>query len=89
VQTPSIVLLQRVTAKDEHERPQIHQPAEPGDFAYLPRTHNPVDWYAWGKVLQARARAEDKPIFLSMATAPATGATLWTEAEDGDCGADE
>ena len=28
--------------------------------------HNPVDWYAWGEEALARARAEDKPIFLSI-----------------------
>ena len=28
--------------------------------------HNPVDWYAWGDEALARARAEDKPILLSI-----------------------
>ena len=28
--------------------------------------HNPVDWYPWGEEAPARARAEDKPIFLSV-----------------------
>ncbi len=28
--------------------------------------HNPVDWYAWGEEALARAKAEDKPIFLSI-----------------------
>jgi uncharacterized protein YyaL (SSP411 family) len=28
--------------------------------------HNPVDWYPWGAEAIARARAEDKPIFLSV-----------------------
>ncbi len=28
--------------------------------------HNPVDWYAWGPEALARARAEDKPIHLSI-----------------------
>ena len=27
---------------------------------------NPVDWYPWGDEAQARARAEDKPILLSV-----------------------
>ncbi len=27
---------------------------------------NPVDWYPWGEAALARARAEDKPIFLSV-----------------------
>jgi uncharacterized protein YyaL (SSP411 family) len=28
--------------------------------------HNPVDWYPWGEEALARAKAEDKPIFLSI-----------------------
>ena len=28
--------------------------------------HNPVDWYAWGEEALAQARAEDKPILLSI-----------------------
>jgi len=28
--------------------------------------HNPVDWYPWGEQAFAKARAEDKPIFLSV-----------------------
>jgi uncharacterized protein YyaL (SSP411 family) len=32
----------------------------------LQHAHNPVDWYAWGPEALERARAEDKPIFLSI-----------------------
>jgi uncharacterized protein len=32
----------------------------------LQHQHNPVDWFAWGEAAFARARAEDKPIFLSI-----------------------
>src|SRR5690606_2902778 len=28
--------------------------------------HNPVDWYPWGDEAFARARAENKPVFLSV-----------------------
>ena len=28
--------------------------------------HNPVDWYPWGKEALKKAKAEDKPIFLSI-----------------------
>jgi len=28
--------------------------------------HNPIDWYPWGEAALAKARAEDKPIFLSI-----------------------
>lgn len=32
----------------------------------LQHAKNPVDWYEWGEQALARARAEDKPIFLSI-----------------------
>jgi len=32
----------------------------------LQHAHNPVDWYAWGDEAFAKARAEDKPVFLSI-----------------------
>ena len=32
----------------------------------LLHAHNPVDWYPWGPEALARAKKEDKPIFLSV-----------------------
>jgi uncharacterized protein YyaL (SSP411 family) len=32
----------------------------------LQHAHNPVDWYPWGPEALARAKVEDKPIFLSI-----------------------
>ena len=32
----------------------------------LQHAHNPVDWYPWGEAALARAKAEDKAIFLSI-----------------------
>ena len=32
----------------------------------LQHANNPVDWYPWGEPALARARAENKPIFLSI-----------------------
>ncbi len=32
----------------------------------LQHSHNPVDWYPWGEEAFARARGENKPIFLSI-----------------------
>ena len=32
----------------------------------LQHAHNPVDWYPWGEAALARARSENKPIFLSV-----------------------
>jgi hypothetical protein len=32
----------------------------------LQHVHNPVDWYAWGEEAFAKAKEEDKPVFLSI-----------------------
>src|SRR6201989_3460822 len=32
----------------------------------LQHAHNPVDWYPWGDEAFAKARAEDRPVFLSI-----------------------
>jgi uncharacterized protein len=32
----------------------------------LQHAHNPVDWYPWGEEAFAKARADDKPVFLSI-----------------------
>src|ERR671938_152822 len=32
----------------------------------LQHAHNPVDWYPWGEEALAKAKAEDKPILLSV-----------------------
>ena len=32
----------------------------------LQHAHNPVDWYPWGEEAFRKAKAEDKPIFLSI-----------------------
>src|ERR1700733_1015211 len=32
----------------------------------LQHAHNPVDWHAWGPEAFEKARAEDKPVFLSI-----------------------
>ncbi len=32
----------------------------------LEHAHNPVDWYPWGAEALQKAKAEDKPIFLSI-----------------------
>jgi len=43
----------------------------------LQHAHNPVDWFPWGEEAFARARAEDKPVFLSIGYSPAIGAMSW------------
>ncbi len=32
----------------------------------LQHAHNPVDWFPWGDEEFAKAKAEDKPVFLSI-----------------------
>lgn len=32
----------------------------------LQHAYNPVDWYPWGDEAFAKAKAEDKPVFLSV-----------------------
>ena len=40
----------------------------------LQHKHNPVDWYPWGNEAHARAKVEDKPIFLMVNEC---GVSLW------------
>ena len=58
-----------------HSAVTTNQPASPAHTNRLARekspyllqhAHNPVDWFAWGDEAFARARAENKPIFLSI-----------------------
>jgi uncharacterized protein YyaL (SSP411 family) len=49
----------------ENRRPANRLAQETSPYL-LQHAHNPVDWYPWGEEAMARARAEDKPIFLSV-----------------------
>ena len=43
------------------------QPPHARNLPYLlQHAHNPVDWYPWGEEAFAKARAEDKPVFLAI-----------------------
>ncbi len=67
-----------LTAKGSDYRPRtehLHPDGSPiytnrlimEDSPYLlQHAHNPVDWFAWGPEAFAKARAEDKPVFLSI-----------------------
>ncbi len=46
-------------------RPANRLASESSPYLRL-HAHNPVDWYPWGAEAIARARAEDRPIFLSV-----------------------
>ena len=45
-----------------HENRLIHETSP----YLLQHAHNPVDWYPWGPEAFARAKKEDKPVFLSI-----------------------
>src|SRR4051795_730076 len=47
------------------ERPANRLAGETSPYL-LQHAHNPVDWYPWGPEAIERARAEDRPIFLSI-----------------------
>ncbi len=51
---------------DTHaDRPSNRLAGETSPYL-LQHAHNPVDWYPWGPEALARAKAEDRPIFLSI-----------------------
>src|SRR6266849_1313869 len=56
----------------EENKPEIHGGRKPNRLIneqspYLRQhAYNPVDWYAWGPDALARAKAENKPILLSI-----------------------
>jgi uncharacterized protein len=50
------------TKTREHTNPLAHEKSP----YLLQHAHNPVDWYPWGEEAFAKARQENKPIFLSV-----------------------
>ncbi len=61
-----------VTASDTFAEPKPARPEHTNRLAQekspylLQHAHNPVDWYPWGEEAFAKARRENKPIFLSV-----------------------
>src|SRR6184192_315313 len=61
-----------VTSSDNLAEPKPARPEHTNRLAQekspylLQHAHNPVDWYPWGEEAFAKARREDKPIFLSV-----------------------
>ena len=53
-------------APDENGRRHENRLVRETSPYLLQHAHNPVDWYPWGPEALERARAEDKPIFLSI-----------------------
>ena len=50
---------------DNADRPANRLSGETSPYL-LQHAHNPVDWYPWGPEAFAKAKAEDKPVFLSV-----------------------
>ena len=61
-----------VTSSDIFAEPRSSRPEHTNRLAQekspylLQHAHNPVDWYPWGEDAFAKARRENKPIFLSV-----------------------
>src|SRR6516165_6635958 len=63
--TPLSILAEAKDASGENPRYTNHLINEKSPYL-LQHAHNPVDWYPWGEEAFARARKENKPIFLSV-----------------------
>jgi uncharacterized protein YyaL (SSP411 family) len=62
-------LLSAVVLADDPEpgeKPHANRLAKETSPYLLLHAHNPVDWYPWGEEALAKAKAENKPIFLSI-----------------------
>ena len=53
-------------ATDNRELPRANRLAREKSPYLLQHQHNPVDWFPWGYEAFEKARAEDKPVFLSI-----------------------
>jgi len=53
-------------ANDKPTQNYTNRLADQASPYLLQHAHNPVDWYPWGEEAFARAREEDKPVFLSV-----------------------
>jgi len=55
-----------MSERDGNSEPRSNRLAGETSPYLLQHARNPVDWYPWGPEALARARSEDKPIFLSI-----------------------
>src|SRR5213594_1287811 len=60
--TSSDTFAESAPARPEHTNRLAHEKSP----YLLQHAHNPVDWYSWGEEAFAKARQENKPIFLSV-----------------------
>jgi len=64
-ENPNAVANPDVKSEEAPEHPANRLADETSPYLLL-HAHNPVDWYPWGPEAFAKAKAEDKPIFLSI-----------------------
>src|SRR6187549_2054018 len=68
----ALVLATALSCQAAEPNPTVSTPAFTNRLAkekspyLIQHQHNPVDWYPWGEEAFAKAKAEDKPIFLSI-----------------------
>ncbi len=62
----TILVLAGFAVADEPKKGPANRLAKETSPYLLLHAHNPVDWYPWGPEAFARAKAEGKPIFLSI-----------------------
>jgi uncharacterized protein YyaL (SSP411 family) len=60
--TSTHIVAERTPGASEHTNRLAHEKSP----YLLQHAHNPVDWYPWGEEAFAKARRENKPIFLSV-----------------------
>src|SRR5262249_5530035 len=65
--TRALVLSATATGAEEPKGARANRLINSANPYLLQHAHNPVDWYPWGEEASARAKKENKPIFLSVA----------------------
>jgi uncharacterized protein YyaL (SSP411 family) len=63
---PTPAVLRRSESASTEKREHTNRLAHEKSPYLLQHAHNPVDWYPWGEEAFAKARRENKPIFLSV-----------------------
>src|SRR5258708_2832733 len=63
----TMLVLSRTHSQEDRQRSdRVNRLAKEASPYLLQHQHNPVDWYPWGEEAFARARAENKPVFVSI-----------------------
>ena len=62
----AVAVSQETAHKDQHKKHKANRLAGESSPYLLMHAHNPVDWYPWGEEAFAKAKKENKPVFLSI-----------------------